>query len=426
MIAKIGHGSKIYGALVYNINKVLDSKGEILHLNNMLETADGKYTAIQLMSSFIPYLAANKKTEKTAIHISLNPDPNDHVANETYIELAKEYMEKMGYGEQPFVVFKHNDIDRSHIHIVSTTVDKNGKKIPDSFEKKKSMEICRELENKYNLTPATEKQRTADTSIFHPVDYKKLNIKSQIASVVRYLPKYYQFQTLGSYNALLSLFNITVEHIKKERDGEIKEGLIYFALDENGNKTSNPFKASLFGKQAGLAALRSHFEKSKNVAPEIKSRTAEILAQAMRMNNDEQSFKNYLIQEGINTIVRRNEEGRLYGITFVDHNTFNVYNGSQLGKQFTANKFNEHFSKGRSEVDLKIEKKNTLDVTPTKTNVIREELHPLFDFMMDATEIIGDWGIMDTLLLDTLAEDPNEYEFERQMKKKKKRKRGLN
>jgi len=154
MIAKIGRGSKIYGALLYNHSKVFQDNGKILHMNNMLETPDGNYTTGQLLASFVPNLAANKNTEKTAIHISLNPDPRDIVSDEDFINIANEYMTKMGYGNQPYVVFKHNDIDRTHIHIVSTTVDENGIKISDVFEKKRSMEICRQIEKKHHLTPA--------------------------------------------------------------------------------------------------------------------------------------------------------------------------------------------------------------------------------------------------------------------------------
>lgn len=423
MIAKIGRGSKIYGALLYNHNKVLQDKGQILHMNNMLETPDGNYTTGQLLASFMPNFAANKKTEKTVIHISLNPDPGDIVSDEDFISIANEYMTKMGYGNQPYVVFKHNDIDRTHIHIVSTTIDENGIKISDVFEKKRSMEICRKIEKDHNLTPADQKISFDESFKFTPVDYNNGNIKSQIASVVRYLPNYYNFQNLGSYNALLSLFNITVEHIKKDFKGEIKEGLVYSAVDAGGNKIGNPFKASLFGKHAGLIALRSHCEKSKAVNTEIIVKTSQIISTAQAITTNEKDFTAYLIDHGINTVIRRNEQGRLYGITFVDHNTGHVFNGSHLGKQFSANVFHKLFSvKNINEnltTDLLASQKSPL----SNKKSLKEDLHPLFDFMVNAGSALIDWGIVDSLLLNTIAEDPEEQMFEFNMKKKK-RKRG--
>jgi hypothetical protein len=68
-------------------------------------------------------------------------------------------MQKMGYGDQPFIVYLHEDIERRHIHIVSSRVDENGTKIDGNFERRRSMNVCRELEQKYGLIPADQKQR---------------------------------------------------------------------------------------------------------------------------------------------------------------------------------------------------------------------------------------------------------------------------
>jgi hypothetical protein len=106
MIAKIGRGHNLYGALAYNQLKVDHENGKILLMNKMIETQDGKYTVSQLAKSFEPYLIANKNTEKTTLHISLNPDPKDKVSDENFVQIAQDYMNEMGYGEQPFVVFK--------------------------------------------------------------------------------------------------------------------------------------------------------------------------------------------------------------------------------------------------------------------------------------------------------------------------------
>ncbi|HRP43542.1 MAG TPA: relaxase/mobilization nuclease domain-containing protein [Ginsengibacter sp.] len=232
------------GALSYNQLKVDKKAGQILDTRKIIDTLNGNHSVAQLYRSFEPYLLANKRTEKPVLHISLNPDPDDKVSDESYRQIARDYMEQMGYGEQPYIVFKHTDISRTHIHIVSTCVDRHGKKISDTYEKRRSMDACRALEQKYNLLPATEKQRTGKEQIFRPVDYSAGDIKSQIASVVRYLPQHYQFTTLGAYNALLSLYNITAEEVKGELHGQRKNGLVYFALNEQREKIGHPFKAS--------------------------------------------------------------------------------------------------------------------------------------------------------------------------------------
>src|SRR5690606_8225865 len=201
MIAKIGRSGNLYGALAYNQLKVEHENGQILCTNKMIETANGQYSVAQLAQSFAPYLLANQNTEKHTLHISLNPDPKDTVSDDKFREMAQQYMRELGYGEQPFVVLKHTDIDRTHIHIVSVCVDENGKKLSDEYDKVRSMNTCRELEKQYQLIPATDKERSQNDEIFHPVDYRKGDVKSQIASVIRNLLNYCQFLTLREYNA---------------------------------------------------------------------------------------------------------------------------------------------------------------------------------------------------------------------------------
>ncbi|WP_291064765.1 MULTISPECIES: conjugal transfer protein MobB [unclassified Empedobacter] len=418
MIAKIGKGSNMYGAILYNQQKVDNENGAVLLLNKIPDTVDGKYSVAYFNKCFEPYLSANIKTEKTVRHISLNPDPADKVSDEQFTEMAQEYMERMGYGSQPYIVFKHKDIDRTHIHIVSTCVGIDGKKIPDGYDHKRSMAICRDLEQKYNLQKATEQEHKQSNKVFKPVDYHKGDIKSQIASVVRYLPKHYSFSSMGSYNALLSLFNITAEEVKGERNGQPVNGLVYVALDENGNKASNPFKASLFGKDAGVAQLQKHFEQSKEKmkTTPIRSVLKNTIELAIHTTSNETDFKKQLIEQGINTVVRRNESGRIYGITFIDHESRSIWNGSQLDRSLSANVFNEWWSNG-SKPELKVQESpvsntETLDHQPTKD---------LFEFISHEHSHSSDLGLF-SLLPQEQGEDYEEEQFAKRMKKKKGRK----
>ena len=358
-------------------------------------------------------------SEKTVRHISLNPDPADKVSDEQFTEMAQEYMERMGYGSQPYIVFKHTDVDRTHIHIVSTCVGIDGKKIPDDYDHPRSMAICRDLETKYNLHKATEQEQKQGNKVFKPVDYQRGDIKSQIASVVRHLPKYYSFSTMGSYNALLSLFNITVEEVKGERNGQTVNGLVYVALDENGNKASNPFKASLFGKDAGVAQLQKHFEQSKEKikTTPVRSVLKNTVGLAIHTTSNETDFKKQLTEQGINTVVRRNSEGRIYGMTFIDHESHSVWNGSQFDRNLSANVFNDWWNNGNKS-ELKIQDNpvfntSTLDNSPTKD---------IFEFLSNEHSANYDLGLF-SLLPNAQGEDYEEEQFAKQMKKKKKGRR---
>jgi hypothetical protein len=428
MIAKIGRGNNLYGALVYNQLKVEKENGQVLYTNKIIETPDGSYATNQLLRSFEPYLLANRKTEKPILHISLNPDPKDKVSDEEFGELAQKYMQEMGYGNQPFVIFKHTDIDRTHIHIVSVCVDEDGRKISDKFEKRRSMDVCRLLENEYSLRSATEKKQSQQNQIFKPVDYKAGDIKSQMASVIRHLPKNYKFEGFGTYNALLSLFNITVEEVKGEYNGIPRQGLVYFALNEKGEKASNPFKASLFGKQAGYVQLQQHYAQSKELLKNEPSKA--LLKTTIEMSfqeaSNEREFKKRLLERGINTVVRRNGEGRVYGITFVDHASKSVWNGSQLGKSLSANVFNDWWNNGnKMEQPLQ---GNLASKNNATTNEEVKQPNNLFGFLdkedlsyyHEENNLIEVFG---GLLPNAKAEDYDEELFANQMKKKARRKK---
>lgn len=424
MIAKIGRSGNLYGALAYNQLKVENENGKILFANKIIETPTGAYTVAQLAQSFAPYLIANRNTEKHTLHISLNPDPKDKVSDDRFRQMAEEYMREMGYGEQPFVVFKHTDIDRSHIHIVSVCVDEQGKKISDKFEKMRSMNVCRELERQHGLIPATDKEHKQNDKIFRPVDYRAGDVKSQIASVVRHLPNYYKFQTLGEYNALLSLFNVTTEKVEGELQGKMRQGLLYIPLNEKGERAGHPFKASLFGKNAGLPALELHFAKCKEDLKDHPSKQTlkAAISIALKSTNDEQAFKKQLSEQGINVVVRRNDTGRIYGITFIDHNSKAVWNGSRLAKELSANTFNDYWNN-----NIKPEIKEPVvqlpkTFTSNDADLPAEEPHHLFDFL-NTTEKHED-GLIEAfggLLPEAQGDDYEEQDFANKMKKKKKR-----
>jgi hypothetical protein len=345
VIAKMSAGSSLYGVLSYNQEKVDDAHAKVIFTHRMIEPEDGKYDINTCMRSFEPYLLANQKTEKPVLHVSLNPDPKDVLSDEQLSEMAQEYMQKMGYGDQPFIVYKHEDIERKHIHIVSLRVDENGKKINDRFEHRRSMDACRELEKKYGLIPADQKQRQEGLTL-KPVRYEDGDIKHQIATVIRSIVRDYHFQSLKEYKALLTLYNIGVEEVRGEIKGREYKGLVYSALNDTGEKAGNPFKSSLFGKSTGMEALEKRIEKSVEIIKNkgLKEHSKQVIAAAMCGTDNRTDFEKALQRQGMSVVFRTNDEGRIYGATFIDHEQKCVFNGSRLGREYSANVFNALFN----------------------------------------------------------------------------------
>jgi hypothetical protein len=364
MVAKINIGSSLYGALAYNGEKINQEKGKLLATNKVFDDGTGKMDIHRAVEDFKRYMPSIIRTEKPVIHISLNPHPEDQLSDVELTDIAREYMEKLGYGDQPYMVYKHEDINRHHLHIVSIRVDENGKCLNNAYNFHRSKSITREIEQKYGLHTA-ERQRTAKTEPVRKIDLSDGNIKTQVGNTVKSL-MHYQFQSLGEFRALLSLYNVTVEETQGQVHGKEYHGLIYSATDDKGNKIGNPFKSSILGKATGYEALEKQLVFSKEQFQEKKqiTQTQNTIAHVLQQTSNRKEFVEGLAAKGIDTAFRETDTGRIYGATFIDHTTACVFNGSRLGKEFSANALQEHFSATSTNIECsKPQKTNQAEIS---------------------------------------------------------------
>lgn len=344
MVAKISTGGNMFGALAYNQNKVDSEEAKVLFSNRMLLSEDGNFSICECMRSFEMQMPVQLSTKKPILHISINPHPEDVLTDQQLSDIAREYMQKLGYGDQPYLVYKHTDIDRHHIHIVGLRVDENGRPLNDRFEHRRSKQITRELEQKYNLHPAERKARTERPEL-KKVDYTAGDVKHQIGNTVKAACYGYRFQSFGEYKALLATYNICAEEVKGEINGKPYQGIVYSATNDKGEKVGNPVKASRIGKSVGYEAVQRRMEKSGEAIKngKLKERTRKIVADAVRNTRSRKELEQQLKKQGIDVVFRQNDNGRIYGVTFIDHDSRVVLNGSRLGKEYSANVFNERF-----------------------------------------------------------------------------------
>ena len=189
MIAKISATENLGGALGYNFKKVEKGEASILLAAELYQNKEGRYTMEDVLADMEALIPEKCRTKKMVFHCSLNPHPDDKFSDEQLVQVAREYMEALGYGNQPYIVFKHSDIAREHIHIVSLRVDSRGQKINDKFEKRRSKKITDALERKFGLIPSSKvtEKAVAETP---KVDTIKGNIKEQVANIVRMVLKH--------------------------------------------------------------------------------------------------------------------------------------------------------------------------------------------------------------------------------------------
>ena len=344
MIAKISSTENLGGALGYNFKKVEKGEASILLAAELYQDKDGTYTMAEVFADMQALIPEKCRTKKMVFHCSLNPHPDEKLSDETLTQIAKEYMETLGYGKQPYIVFKHNDITREHIHIVSLRIDGEGKKINDKFEKRRSKQITDALERKYSLIPSS-KVTDREMKEVSKIDTTKGNIKEQVAEMLLSVLKHYEFCSLGELNAILSIYNLAVKEVKTEFRGKKYEGLVYVPTDDKGDKVSSPIHASDIGRGVGYTAVQNRMQKSKqNVKPLIPTVRNKVLQTMRTSPNTEKELRQRLEEQGLRVVIRKNESGRIYGITFIDDKEGVALNGSRLGKGYAANIFNGYFS----------------------------------------------------------------------------------
>ena len=345
MVAKITIGSSLFGAIKYNADKLNEGKGQLLDTNKIFNDGTDKVDIVQAMHDFERHMPLQMRTEKPVIHISLNPHPDDRLTDKELTEMAHEYMQRMGYGDQPYIIVMHEDIDRHHLHIVSVRVDEQGKRINSDFTHKRSLAIVQDFERRYGLHQGNKREAKQQNPL-HPVNPDTGDIKKQVGNTVKAVFRDYQFQTIGELRALLSLYNLSVDEVRGNAKDEDYNGLVYSVIDANGNKVGNPFKSSLFGKTVGYEALRrkAAFSKKNIKEKNPTESTRRTLEYALRRTYDKDELVQMLKTKGIDCVFRYTDEGRLYGATFIDHRTHCVLNGSRIGKEFSANALDKHFN----------------------------------------------------------------------------------
>ena len=345
MIAKISSSNSLAATLGYNFKKVEKHEASVLLVQGLFHDQNGAYSRAQVLADMLRTIPERCRTKKTVFHCSLNPHPDEKLSDKALSRIAREYMEALGYGAQPYIVFRHNDIPRAHIHIVSLRVDSEGQKIDDRFERRRSKRITDALEAKFGLMPSSPSQKKAGVSAQpSAVDINAGDIKRQVAAAVQYVLGRYAFQSVGEMNLVLARFRVTAEEVKTERKGRPFDGIVYAATDADGHKICTPIKASEIGRQVSYAALRRHFEQSKSVVRERSATIRRAIADVMQTSPDRAEFIDRMRGHGIETVLRINAAGRLYGITFIDDANGIAVNGSRLGKGFAANVFNAYFA----------------------------------------------------------------------------------
>jgi hypothetical protein len=377
MVAKITIPKSIEAALNYNEKKVQKGTAQCLYAGNYLNDAN-KMNFHQKLDGFEMNNRLNKMATTKTLHVSLNFDPSEKLSENKLVEIASVYMDKIGFGEQPFLIYKHEDAGHPHIHIVSTTIKNDGSRInTHNIGRNQSEKARKEIEQAYGLVRAERQQQIIKPGI-KAVDAEKAvygisETKRSISNVVSAVFSQYKFSSLPEFNAALKQFNVVADRGKEEGRIYKNRGLIYRILDAQGNKVGVPIKASAIGCKPILDNLEKKFRINEPAKESLKQRTKNAIDDCLQTSPaNMNSLVAALRQKQIYTVLRQNAEGRLYGITFVDNQNKVVFNGSDLGKGYSAAALQSRLGSGEKDVSATQEKKSG-DTSNSKRDKIQQK-----------------------------------------------------
>ena len=358
MVARINTGKSISKALNYNEKKVQQDQAELLVAHNFLKDAD-QMNFYDKLRSFEKLTSLNERATTNTLHISLNFDPSEKLENEKLIAIAGSYMTRIGFGNQPYLVYRHFDTGHPHIHIVSTNIQRNGSRISMHNMGRNQSEVARkEIEIEFGLVKA-ESKKASDALKLQPVNAQKLNpgkrsTKAAISNVLGFVIPQYKYGSLAELNAVLKLYNVMADRCSETSDTYQHKGLLYRVLDEKGNKVGTPIKASLFYMKPTLPFLEKRFAENETLKQPFAKRLRAAIDYAL-LKRPAMTLSGLIAdlnKERISTVIRQNKDRIIYGITYVDHQTKCVFNGSDLGKSYSAKMILERCSKKEDDVSL--------------------------------------------------------------------------
>ena len=441
MVARINKGSSLKVSLNYNEQKIKQEVAELILAENYFK--DAHLLNFHEKLFMLEHQAQlNERVKANSVHISLSFDPEEKLSKEKLQDIAKRYMDSVGFGNQPYLVYQHHDAGHPHMHVVTTNITAEGKRIDmnnigRTLSEKARQSIDKEFrlispESKKLTEQLRQKERMENGFTLKPVNvqkvqYGKSQTKTAIQNVVEHVMNQYKYTSLGEYNAVLKLYNVVADPGQKGSLMFQNKGLVYRVLDEAGNKIGTPIKASQFYNKPTLKNLEVKFRQNESLREPFARRIKTSIDFAIHQQNTLEHLSKELKKESISVVVRQNNDGRIYGMTFIDFKNRCVFNGSDLGRQYTAKAIQERcqikpemLNQEMPSLNQKVNASNKgsldneIDLSSAKEHDVIFQKHHRFE-------------LLEILLKPQMNQESLPYELlkEHRLKQKKKKKKGL-
>lgn len=396
MVAKITSGRTIRGVINYNENKVKTGQARLIKANGFWED-DDSLTFQSKLFRFQELGLQNRRTKTNAIHISLNFSSKDRLDDTLLNRIAEEYMKKIGFSNQPYLVYRHFDAAHPHVHIITTNIKKGGKRIETHNMGRLLSEPARkQIEKRYNLIRAEDqkKQKINMLQSLEKANYGRSETKAAISNIVREVVRSYKYTSLAELNAALRQFNVTAYQGEEGSLMHRKKGLVYSLSDAEGNRKGVPIKASSIYSKPTLINLEEKFKRNKIARKSFKPHLINAVEKSLERATSKEGLRDNLRKKGVRILYRENEAGRLYGVTFVDNVNRCVFNGSTLGKAYTAKSITERLSASPTlkqdilNFTIAQDQERKLSLKPVNPVAVKEMLKEVFKGYYQGEEVV--------------------------------------
>ncbi|SKC18709.1 relaxase/mobilization nuclease domain-containing protein [Dyadobacter psychrophilus] len=337
MVAIIKTSNSIRRSFYYNESKVKQGLAECIGAGHY-PCSPGELSEKQRLNMLLRLAALNENVQRNSVHISLNFHPDDVLSKKQLCEIARHYMNSIGFEHQPFLIYQHKDAAHPHLHLVSVVVRADGSRIATHNNAKDLSELARmHLEQQYGLVAArlpTREQLIPAVSA-RRVIYGKAATKRSISQVLDVVVPNFKYSSLQELNAVLGQYNIVVE--AQSRQGG--SGLLYRITDEHGRRLGVPINASDLDSKPTLINLSKRFEQNKEAKFRALARMRSTVQLAMlktRSMNSPAFLSGELKKDGINMVLKKSRQGLITEIFYVDFGSRCVFSQQDLAQKHSA------------------------------------------------------------------------------------------
>lgn len=326
-------GKSIRGAISYNEAKVREGSAELI-LASKFGCDVSELSFSQKLHRFDLLNQHCTRSAYNTVHLSLNFSPEDKLDTEQLQQIAGDYMQRIGFGNQPYLVYRHSDAAHDHVHIVTTPVLPNGRTINlHNLVQRKSEPARKALEKEYHLIQAAGRKVSEGLKPIplEKVYYGKAPTKQAISQIVRDVVNSYKFNNLDELNIILRQFNIVADRGSVYSTKYQKGGLTYSVLNAKGEKVSVPVKASDIYTNPTLKTVEKKFSANTIKKAGLLKKVQQSVFSSVAASVNAQSFMATLQQKGIVCQVHPNATGKNQELSFIDNRNRTVFTASEIG-----------------------------------------------------------------------------------------------